>query len=186
MRGYLGFLILAGSLAGQSPPRNRISLSGGWGEQLRVFPGDRQTAPVVGICYGFRPLKYVEIEAGLMAALQPGQDLCSAHGCFDPDDRYFWALFGLRFLAPLASGRLELSAGGGGMYEKYSVSNSDFNPFGIRSRDGWGGYFAGGAAVALDRSRHFRIGATPRFILANPAFARDRWFVITGDVSFRF
>ena len=183
MRVCLGFLLIAALLPAQSVERNRISVSGGWGEQLSVYSYDRQTAPVLGLSYAFRPLRWFELETGLFAGLQPGQEQCSAHGCFDPNDRYFWVPFGARFVAPMAWRRVELSAGGGGLYENYSVSNANFN---VRSRSGWGGYFAGGAAVAIDRSQHFWLGATPRFFLANPAYARDRWFVITGDVSFRF
>jgi hypothetical protein len=176
-----GFLFLIGLLPAQSTERNRISLSGGWGEQLTSYPYERQTAPVLGISYGYRPLRWFELEAGLSVALQPGFDQCSAHGCFDPNDRFIWVPFGVRFVAPIAWQRIELSAGGGALYERYSVSNPNFN---IQSRSGWGGYFTGGAAVAL--SRHFLLGATPRFFLANPSYARDRWFVITGDVTFRF
>ncbi len=122
----------------------------------------------------------------MSAALQPGQEQCNAHGCYDPNDRYIWVPFGVRFIAPLASGRLELSAGGGELYESYSFSG--MNPFtgATEGRSGWGGYFAGGAAAALDHRHHYWIGVTPRVILANPPYARDRFFTITGDFSFRF
>jgi hypothetical protein len=40
--------------------------------------------------------------------------------------------------------------------------------------------------VALDRSRHWWLGATPRWFLANPHYRRDRWLQIAGEVSFRF
>jgi hypothetical protein len=180
MRLYIGFLFLAGVL----PAQNRIALSGGWGEQISVYPAGRQTAPVLSVSYGYRPLKWFEVETGLMTALQPGQTLCSAHGCFDPDDRYFWVPFGARFVAPIGWKRVELSAGGGGLYERYSVRNGTSNPFNIASYDGWGGYFAGGAAVKV--THRIWLGATPRFLLANPKYRRDRWFTITGEVSSGF
>jgi hypothetical protein len=179
MRFCGGLLLLAGLL----PAQSRISVSGGWGEQLSVYPTERQTAPVVGVSYGFRPLKWFEVEAGLFAGLQPGQPICNAHGCFNPDDRYFWVPFGVRFVAPLAWKRVELSGGGGGLYERYSIGGGN-NPFSLQSRGGWGGYFVGGAAVSV--TRRFWVGGTTRFLLANPQYARDRWFTITGDVSFRF
>jgi hypothetical protein len=166
--------------------KNRITVSGGWARQL--FPGfsQRETAPALGVSYGYRALKFVEFEAGAVVALQPGPQSCNAHTCYDPNDRYIWVPFGVRFIAPLVAGRLELSAGGGGLYEKYSVSNPD-SPFGPREGfAGWGGYFSGGAAVALDRRHRFWAGVTPRVILANPPFARDRWFTVTGDLGFRF
>ena len=177
MRLCVSLLLLAGSLAAQ----HQITLSGGRGERIAAYPADRQTAPVLGVSYGYRPLQWFQVEAGLVTALQPGQTQCSAHGCFDPNDRYFWVPFGVRFVAPIAWRRVELSAGGGGLYEKYSIRNA---PYQMVSYDGWGGYFVGGAAVKV--TRRIWLGATPRVILANPRFARVRWFLITGDVSFRF
>lgn len=169
----------------QSWQKNRITVSGGWMRQLFGYDYERQTAPVVGLSYGYRPLQFLEFEAGVDVALQPGQELCSAHGCYDPDDRYIRIPFGVRFIAPLVAHRVELSAGGGGLYQKYSVSNP-YNPFNVSSRDNWGGYFVGGAAVAIDHRHRFRVGATPRVILMNPPHTRNRWFTITGDISFRF
>jgi hypothetical protein len=90
--------------------RHRVSLSGGWGEQISTYSFDRQTAPVVGASYGYRPLRWIEFEAGLNVALQPGQAQCAAYGCFYPDDRIFWVPFGVRFIAPVAWKRVELSA----------------------------------------------------------------------------
>jgi hypothetical protein len=178
MRRWATLLFFAGGLVAQ----NRITLSGGWGEQIGVYAPERQTAPVLGVGYGFRALKWFEPEAGFSAALQPGRQICNRFGCYDPNDRYYWIPFGARFVAP-AGKRVEFSAGGGGLYEKYSVGGGS-NPFSFQSRSGWGGYFLGGAAVAV--TRRIWVGATPRFLLANPPYARDRWFTITGDVSFRF
>ncbi len=163
-----------------------MTVSAGWARQLLGDPFERQTAPTVGLSYGYRPLKFLELEAGVLGALHPGRQLCNAHACYDPFDRYIWVPFGVRFIAPLASGRVELSAGGGGLYENYATG--EFDPFTGSSdgRSGWGGYFAGGAAAALDHRRRYWIGVTPRVILANPRYARDRFFTITGDFSFRF
>jgi hypothetical protein len=178
---------LSSLVEAQSWQKNRITVSGGWMRQLYGYHGEQlTTAPVVGLSYGYRPLKFMEFEAGVHVALQPGGVSCNAHGCYDPNDRYIWVPFGVRFIAPLVAGRLELSAGGGGLYERYSLSNPD-SPFGYQpGYGGWGGYFSGGAAVALDRRHRFWAGATPRVILANPRYRRDRWFTITGDITFRF
>ena len=186
MKCLLALLIVSGFIHAQSLERNRISLSGGWTEQLRPpNPDYRQTAPTVGLSYGYRAAKFIEIEAGVSVGLQPGQDVCSRLGCYDPNDRYIWIPIGVRFIAPLAAGRVELSAGGGGFIQRYSVSNPD-NPYSIASENSLGGYFTTGAAAALDRRRRFWLGATPRFLLANPEYRRDRWFQVTGDFSFRF
>jgi hypothetical protein len=177
---------MSGFVQAQSGERNRITVSGGWARQFTMDSFSRQTAPALGLSYGYRPLKFVELEAGIVVALQPGQEECNAHACYDPNDRYIWVPFGVRFIAPPIAGRLELSAGGGGLHETYSASN--VNPFtgSTGSRNGWGGYFCAGAAVALDHRHRFWAGVTPRAILANPPYGRDRWFTITGDVGFRF
>jgi hypothetical protein len=186
MRYSLLLLCFTG-LNAQQGSVNRLTLSGGWSRQTPAPAYEAaQTAATLGISYGFRPWKHVEFEAGVFAGLQPVPSVCNAHGCFDPDDRLIWVPFGIRFVAPLAAGRIELSAGGGGLYEAYSLTNEASNPFALRSYSGWGGYFTGGAAVALDRSRHWWLSATPRWFLANPQYRRDRWFQIAGEVSFRF
>ncbi len=70
-------------------------------------------------------------------------------------------------------------------FESFSVSNPN-TAFGLASNSGFGGYFKTSAGVALDRRRHFWLSATPRWLLANPGHRWDRWFMITGDISFRF
>ena len=72
MRCLLTFWFLSGFAQAQSEDRNRISISGGWARQLYVDPNYRETAPVVGLSYGYRPLKFMEFEAGVAVALQPG------------------------------------------------------------------------------------------------------------------
>lgn len=102
-----------------------------------------------------------------------------------PNDRFIWLTYGVRFVAPLYRQRIEFSGGGGGLYEKYSVSDA-VNFLGLRPYNAWGGYFVGSAALALDRSRRFWIGATPRWFLANRESGRDRWFQILAEFSVRF
>ncbi|MGC9973234.1 MAG: hypothetical protein ABSE56_21880 [Bryobacteraceae bacterium] len=121
----------------------------------------------------------------MFTALQPSPDIGGANYFWNPNDRFVWVPFGVRFIAPLYLGRVEFSGGGGGLYEKYSVSNPN-SAFGLQSRSGWGGYFVASASVALDGRKHFWLGATPRLFLANPANGRDRWFQISGEMSVRF
>ena len=101
-------------------------------------------------------------------------------------DRFTWVPFGVRLILPLPHDRFELSAGAGGVYERYSGGNTTPAGYGF-SYNGWGGYFKPEAAVALDPGRHFWLGAAPQLFLVNGSDGvRDRWFVLTGDVSFRF
>jgi hypothetical protein len=184
VRAIIPLLSLVTCAAAQSIPPSRISFSGGWATQANQR-FESQSATSLGISYGYRFHKYVEVEGGLLTALDPTGEICSHNGCIDVDDRFFWLPFGVRFIAPLYLGRIEFSGGGGGLYEKYTVG-SPFPGGGPSDRHGWGGYFVGSAAVALDHSHHFWLGATPRWFLANPASARDRWFQIAGELTFRF
>jgi len=181
----LSALLIAPLALSQDEYRNRLTFSGGWSRQVDAFSFQKQTAPGLGLSYGFRVHRHVEAEAGLFAALQPAPEIRGASYFLDPDDRFLWVPFGIRAIAPLHADRLELSAGGGGLYQKYSISNP--NPgLGAESRHGWGGYLAAGAAVSVDRGRHIWLGFTPRAFLANPKYRRDRWLQWNGEISFRF
>jgi hypothetical protein len=74
--------------------------------------------------------------------------------------------------------------GTGTLYENFSVgAGLGTLPY---SYNGFGGYAETSVAVALDRRRHLWLDMTPRAILANGGNARDRWFMLTGDMSLRF
>ncbi|HYW46873.1 MAG TPA: hypothetical protein VE959_28660 [Bryobacteraceae bacterium] len=185
MRLVVAFLLFVSFAAAQPVLQNRMTFSGGWSRQVGGYSLPKETATGLGLSYGYRIRPHVEVEAGVFAAFQPSPDIQGAHYFLNPDDRFVWVPFGVRFIAPLYLGRIEFSGGGGGLYEKYSVSNPDTG-FGLQSRDGWGGYFVASTALALDRAKHFWLGATPRLFLANPGYARDRWFQLAGEFSFRF
>lgn len=185
MRTCLVLVLMASCAFAQGLPANRVTFSGGWSRRIGGYSFETETATGLGLSYGHRFRTHIEAEAGIFTALQPSSNYVGAHYFVNPDDRFLWVPFGVRFIAPLYLGRIELSAGGGGLYEKYSVSNP--NPgFGLESRQGWGGYFVGSAALPLDHGRHFWLGATPRWFLANPRYARDRWFQISAEVTLRF
>ena len=182
-------LILAIALvclaSAQSDLRNSFTFSGGYGRDINSSCCQTDTAVSLAGTYGYRVFRNLQVEAGVVTALNPTPEIRGATYDYKPDDRFIWVPFGLRGVLPFKRDRVELSAAAGGLYEKYSVSNP--GPFGPESRNGWGGYFAGGAAIAIDRGRHFWLGASPRWYLANPSQGtHDRWFVIAGDLSFRF
>jgi hypothetical protein len=187
MRVVLALSLIAGLGQAQIVPRNRITLNGGWARQsVNATPPYVQTAAAPGISYGYRALPHVEFEAGLFIVPHPSPDFCGSFGCHDVDDRYYWIPFGARFLLPLQRDRLELSAGGGGLYNKYTLGNP-LSGGGPISYEGWGGYFSGAAAAALDRGRHLWLGTSPRFFLGHTRYRqRDRWLTIAGELSFRF
>jgi hypothetical protein len=83
-----------------------------------------------------RVIPMVDFEAGIFTAFDPIPATCNRSGCYNGDNRFLWVPFGARFVIPVGE-RVELSAGGGGLYERFSVSNP--NPaLGGRSYTGWG------------------------------------------------
>jgi hypothetical protein len=172
-------------LAAQQAPRHRVGVSGAWTREAGGYSFEKRTAPGLGATYGYRFLPFMEAEAGFFTALDPTGDVCSRFGCFDAGDRFYWITPGVRFIAPRYLGRIEFSGGGGALYEKYD-GGSAVPGGGPYSRHGWGGYFVASTAVALDRQGHFWLAATPRLFLANPAYARDRWFQLSGEFIYRF
>ena len=183
---FLGLVALWSAYAQDTPqntPANRFTFSGGWSHEIDNQNSARETATGLGISYGHRFRRWIEAEIGLFTALDPTGVQCASFGCRDASDHYYWVPFGVRFIAPLYRRRIEISGGGGGLYEKYS---GDFLGVGPVSRTGGGGYFIASAAFALDRGRHFWVGATPRWFLANPSYARDRWLQTSAEISFRF
>jgi len=169
------------------PPRQfpeTGSPSAAAGPGLFQAQSERLLDLVSPIGYRFHP--HIEADAGVFTALQPRPDIRGARYFLDPDDRFVWVPFGIRFVSKMHGERLEFSGDGGGLYEKYHVSNPDWG-FGVLSRSGWGGYFVGSAAVARDKQgHHYWLGVTPRWFLANSGFHRDRWLQISGEFSIRF
>jgi len=180
MRILVSLLLLAWCGKAQPLERNRLTFSGGWAVPVSAY--QFEGAPVLGFTYGYRFHAYIEAEAGLLTAIHPGPEVRGANYDFQNYDRFLWLPFGIRFIAPLRQKRVELSAGAGGLFENYSSGPYPY----AYAYDGWGGYLVGSASVALDRGRHFWFGAAPRFLFANPQYRRDRWFTITGEISFRF
>jgi hypothetical protein len=182
------FLILLSStfvLEAQSFPRNEVTFSGG--ESFQVFTPfvESNTSVSLGGTYGYRVTPHVTAEAGAFGVIDPYPAECDRFGCSGQDNRFIMVPFGVKFTLPVRNDRFEISAGGGGLYQHFSVSNP--NPdFGETGYGAWGGYFKASVGVALDRRRRFWLSATPRWNLANSGGIRDRWFMLTGDLSFRF
>jgi hypothetical protein len=173
-------------VAAQNATRSTVTFSGGLAHNAgNTCCGD--SAPAVGLTYAYRIFPHVDLEAGVDSALSLGTEFRGAHYDAKPDDRFIWVPFGLMAVAPLRHGRVEVSVGAGGTYEKYLVGSPN-EALGLRSRDGWGGYASFGAAVALDKHRHFWLGTSPRiyFVNADNGYAHDRWFLLEAGLGLRF
>jgi hypothetical protein len=170
----------------QSEMRNTITISGGLAHNVGTNCCG-ESAPNLGLAYGYRLFPHVELEAGVETALSLGTEVRGAQYDFKADDRFIWLPFGLRGVLSLRHNRVEVSAGGGGTYEKYWVG-SPAESVAFVSRGGWGGYASAGAAFAVDGRRHFWLGTSPRFVFANTnrGYAHDRWLVLNLSLGLRF
>lgn len=182
VRAFFVFLGLAALAHAQSEMRNTVTVSGGFAHNV----GNSccgESAPSLALTYAYRLFPHVDLEAGVDTTLSLGTRSVGANYNVNADDRFLWVPFGLKGVLPLRSGRVELSVGAGGTYEKYLVGNNSF----LQSRDSWGGYASTGVAVALDGRRHFWVGASPQLFFANTGSGyKDRWFVLNVGLGFRF
>lgn len=157
-----------------------------------------------GLGYGYRPVKFFQVDAGLEGAYRAGrvEDFFDspAFGPLQVRDFQFFVPFGGRLIAPFADGRFELFGGAGGAYVRYTEmlrQPSDFIQVGCPvcgARDGFGYYTLAGANVALDRNRTFKLGFTVKMYDAStdgrpvgqvPAVSTsDRW--INSYLHFTF
>jgi hypothetical protein len=165
--------------------RNAVTFTGGFAHNVgRYCCGE--SAASLDLTDAYRLFPHVDVEAGVDATLALASEARGAHYDFKADDRFIWGPFGLRGVLPLRRDRAEFSVGAGGTYEKYLVG-SPAASVGFVSRDGWGGYASVGAAVALDRRRHFWLRTSPRLFFANTnQFAHDRWLVLNLGLGLRF
>ena len=186
MRALLFLFAFAVCADAQSEMRNTITFSGGWANNVGTkCCGD--SAANLALTYAYRLFPHVDLEAGIDSTLSLGTEASGAHYDFKADDRFIWVPFGVRGVLPLRRGRVELSVGAGGTYEKYLVG-SPAPSVGFVSRDGWGGYGSVSAAVAVDRRHHVWLTGSPHLFFANSirGFAHDRWFVMNVGLGLRF
>ncbi len=109
----------------------------------------------------------------MVAGLNPTPEIRGAFYDIQPRARFWWVPLGLRGVLPVRRGRIESWLGAGGLFEQYQVSNPH-PEVGLVSHRGFGGYVAGGAAIAVDKGRHVWVGASPHLFLANGSYVRDR------------
>jgi hypothetical protein len=134
----------------------------------------------LGATYGNRPARHLEFEVGVITAWNPAPDIYGRNFSVQPDDLFIWVPFGVRGILPLRSDRVELSAGGGGVYEKYSVRDGSAI---YRSRSGGGAYLTLGVAVALSERKEWWLTAAPRFFIVNPRGYNDRRLAVVGGIA---
>jgi hypothetical protein len=207
MRICLGLLLLAAT--GFAQEYRRHSFSVGLGAalprgELRPLFSDSFMA---GVAYGYRFQEFFQADIGFDTAFGAADIrdwVPSFAGNLRIRDYQHFLPFGGRVILPIASERVHVYGGGGGVYMRYSERiRQPFADSGFRfdcdvcsSRHGVGYYGLVGVDVALDRAQHFRIGVGGRVIRGDtdgdpfgavpPRQTDDRWIQIFGRFTFSF
>jgi hypothetical protein len=162
-------------------------------------------APLVGFHYGFRFNKLFQADAGFQLAWNAAGNnqnpVFTNVGEIRGGDREYMFPLGGRIIIPQPWNRIEIAAGGGGVYLHYSEVAPTGGAVGVQcysctSRGGWGGYGLGNVSYFLDENHNFRVGATAQYISAGtngdavgnvPGFhTTDHWFNLMFGVGISF
>lgn len=206
MRALRVFLLSTAALMAQSRyPHHNFTFGFGAGRPRGDLRGYFDDSFGLDVGYGYRFHPNFQADAGfetLFGAAGVRDFYNSDFGALRIKDYQFLAPLGGRGILPLASGRLQISGGGGGAYMRYQERiRQPYNYYRIdcpvcKSRGGWGYYGLLGASVALDRYQRFRLGVTSKVYRGHTegeAFGqvpmirtRDRWVNIYGEFGISF
>ena len=178
MKRYLVFLVFLRILAAQDgETRHNLEVGGGGVYPVGGYWASEYSAgPALHAGYELRLLKYLAAESGWTGAWLPGTS-CSRYGCEHPVGRVGFLDYGLRGIVPVASGRVELSAGLGGGYVWFGPDDHYYNGSLLQ--------YSGRATVAVDRHRHFRVGFTVR-TWRDTGSPIQQWLSTTVSVVYGF
>lgn len=127
-------------------------------------------APGYGIDYGFRPRRWLMLEAGFEQIVRPvGSSVCCEYST-NAEDQLYLVPFGARFVWEPRSSRARLTAGGGAAYLNHNVGNLNGGTVGF---SGWGGQFVASGDYAVTRSGRLRVGLTARYYVGAPKPSAD-------------
>jgi hypothetical protein len=167
----LASIFAIGCAGAQAPDYLSQSLTGAFLYEVKVGPNGGpsypflNTAPGFAIDYGFRPRRWLMLEAGFEQIVRPiGSAVCCEYAT-TADDQLYLAPFGARYIFEPRRTRLRFTAGGGGAYLNHYVGNLNGGTVGF---SGWGGQFAASGDYALMRSGRLRLGVMARYYIAAP------------------
>jgi len=143
-------------------------------------------APGFGVRYSYRPLRWLEFEAGLDQIVRPiGASVCCEHET-NANDELYLVPFGARYVWEPAGKRLRLSLGGGGAYMNHSIGHEN-TAEGLVSASGWGGQAVASGDFALTHSARLRAGVTARYYYIHVGpYTTAREIAIGPDFTFSF
>jgi hypothetical protein len=182
-RFFLPICCFSLTLLCQDGGRNTVTagVGGGFptGGEQAYLTSNLPSGAAFSASYEFRILKYLAPEVGVVNSIPliPSYD---PHHPGSSRERVTLVSFGLRGIAPLNHGRIELFAGLSAAH--VSSSYYELSDYGIGS---WLGQINGGGRIAIDKRRHFWIGPTARFSRDGGRPVQE-WVSLTGDFGFRF
>ncbi len=202
----LGLVAWAALLPAQSYyPHHNITFGLGGGMPKGDLGGLFRNRPGITVDYGWRFDRYLQADFGfdtVFGAAGTREFEQTVFGFSRIRDYQFFIPFGGRAILPLAHDRLLLSAGGGGMWLKYSEllrqpsSYYRVDCISCTTRSGWGSYALGDISTFIDQGHHFRVGGVIKLIRGytegEPVQAvtsprtHDRWINVFGEVGFSF
>ena len=178
LKRYFIFFVFIRVLAAQDgEARHNLEIGGGG-----VFPiggylaSEYSAGPSLYAGYELRLQKHLAAEGGWTGSWLPGTS-CTRFGCAHPRGEVGFLDYGLRGVVPVASGRVELSAGLGGGDIWFGPEDHYYNGSLLQ--------YSGRATVAVDRHQHFRVGFTIRTWrdLGRPI---QQWLSTTVSVVYGF
>ncbi|MEJ7607074.1 MAG: hypothetical protein WKF37_12620 [Bryobacteraceae bacterium] len=125
MKIILMLLILECGLWAQELQRHHLTVNAGIGLPRADLRPLFAASPLIGGSYGFRPLRYLQADAGLegvIGAARVRDYLPTALGNLRIRDTQFFVPVGGRVVLPLLNDRVEFYGGAGGVYMRYSES----------------------------------------------------------------
>jgi len=165
------FAIACAAASAQAQDYSSQSLTGAFLYEVKAGPNGGVTSPLLnsaagyGIDYGFRPRRWLMLDAGFEQVVRPiGSAACCEYST-NADDQLYLVPFGARYVFEPRSSRFRFTAGGGGAYLNHHVGNEDGGVVGF---SGWGGQFVASGEYAVTRSGRLRLGVMARYYIATP------------------
>ena len=177
MAVFAPLVLVAGAGFGQTPDLHHHNLDVGIGPAIPAGGSSAYlgTAPIVAFHYGYRWNRWFQTDAGVQmawgAAGNSQNAVVTDIGPVQGGDHEWMIPLGGRLIIPQPWKRIEVAAGGGGIYLHYSEtapSNGYYQTtcYSCTSRGGWGGYGLANVSYFLDENGTFRVGTTLQYISA--------------------
>jgi hypothetical protein len=184
-------------------PRHNLTISNGAGLPRGEINEYFEPSYLLGFSYGYRFHRYFQADLGFdttFGAARVERYVESPYGYQRIRDFQHFVPYGGRGILPLASGKVLISGGGGGVWMRYREAIAQPNPYvqltcpQCLARSG-PGYYALGSVKFTNRWQRIWFGATAKIIrgetegkpfggLSPFRPTKDNWLFLTFDIGF--